>query len=142
MIFAHDLLRSDAAEIGRLRRHPEEDIFGIQLTGTPDELRRCARLLHALPGFSFDFIDLNAGCPQEVAVNKRCGFSIAQGRRIRACLAELYVACHPFHTPVGVKTRIGDFNGESRLEALFDRDLVDGTAELITLHGRTARQRY
>lgn len=57
-----NLLQGHAAEWALLRRHPSEDIFGIQVCGGySDSVSRCAQLLEdevASKG-GIDFVDIN-----------------------------------------------------------------------------------
>lgn len=51
-----------ASEWALTKRHPSEDLFGVQLCGAyPDSMARCCQLLDDL--VSVDFVDLNFGCP-------------------------------------------------------------------------------
>jgi tRNA-dihydrouridine synthase 3 len=58
-----------------LRRHEEEDIFGVQICGSyADTVSRAAELIER--ECTIDFIDLNLGCPIDVVVNKGGGSSL------------------------------------------------------------------
>ena len=61
MVFARFLLRRNPVEKARLRRHPSEKLFGVQLRDEPNRRRSQRRRLAAEAGA--DFIDLNCGCP-------------------------------------------------------------------------------
>ena len=62
MAMCTNLLQGHAAEWALLRRHPSEDIFGIQVCGGySDSMSRCAQLLEdevASKG-GIDFVDIN-----------------------------------------------------------------------------------
>ncbi|CAG2122280.1 unnamed protein product, partial [Medioppia subpectinata] len=61
MAMASNLLEGQQSEWALLRRHPSEDIFGVQICGAnPQVMSRCAQLLHET--CSVDFIDVNMGC--------------------------------------------------------------------------------
>jgi len=50
------------SEWALLKRHPSEDIFGVQICGGhPDSVARCVQLLD--DNIDADFIDINMGCP-------------------------------------------------------------------------------
>lgn len=58
-----------------LRRHEEEDIFGVQICGSyADTVARAAEMIERQ--CTVDFIDLNLGCPIDVVVNKGGGSSL------------------------------------------------------------------
>ena len=50
------------SEWALLKRHPSEDIFGVQICGAhPDSVARWVQLLD--DNIDADFIDINMGCP-------------------------------------------------------------------------------
>ena len=54
-----------------LRRHPSEDLFGVQICGPyPDTVELVDNEC------SVDFIDINMGCPIDIVVNKGAGSSL------------------------------------------------------------------
>ena len=58
-----------------LRRHPSEDLFGVQICGPyPDTVARKVELVDN--ECSVDFIDINMGCPIDIVVNKGAGSSL------------------------------------------------------------------
>lgn len=58
-----------------MRRHEEEDIFGVQICGSyADTVARAAELIER--ECTFDFIDINLGCPIDVVVSKGGGSSL------------------------------------------------------------------
>ncbi|GIY31903.1 tRNA-dihydrouridine(47) synthase-like [Caerostris extrusa] len=64
MCVALSLLQGQPSEWALLKRHYTEDIFGIQLCGShPDVMTRCCQVLSE--NVSFDFVDINMGCPLE-----------------------------------------------------------------------------
>lgn len=60
MTVASNLLEGKPSEWALLKRHPEEDVFGVQIAaGYPDQFTRVCELLEAQT--TVDFVDLNMG---------------------------------------------------------------------------------
>lgn len=67
--------QGQASEWALLRRHEEEDLFGVQICGShADTVSRAAELIER--ECTIDFIDLNLGCPIDLVVNKGGGSSL------------------------------------------------------------------
>ncbi|PNH03353.1 tRNA-dihydrouridine(47) synthase [NAD(P)(+)]-like [Tetrabaena socialis] len=63
--------QGQASEWALLKRHPCEDIFGVQVCGGyPDALARVGQLLGEQ--VAVDFVDINMGCPIDLARNAFC----------------------------------------------------------------------
>ncbi|GAB5036802.1 trna-dihydrouridine synthase [Nannochloropsis oceanica] len=76
MALANNLLGGQKSETALLRRHPCEDVFGIQLAGAhPDMMTRTTELL-VREGIKADFIDLNLGCPLDLVNNQATCLSV------------------------------------------------------------------
>lgn len=67
MALATNLLQGHAAEWALLKRHPEEDLFGVQVCGGfGDSMAACAQLIEE--NCQVDFVDVNFGCPIDVII--------------------------------------------------------------------------
>ena len=69
------LLQGKTSEWALLKRHPEEDVFGIQVTaGHADQFTRVSELIEQFT--SCDFLDLNLGCPLDLVCNTGAGAAL------------------------------------------------------------------
>uniref|UniRef100_A0ABK0LDR3 tRNA-dihydrouridine(47) synthase [NAD(P)(+)] n=1 Tax=Rattus norvegicus TaxID=10116 RepID=A0ABK0LDR3_RAT len=77
MAMCTNLLQGQMSEWALLKRHPCEDIFGVQLEGAfPDTMTKCAELLNRT--IDVDFVDINVGCPIDLVYKKLHGRSREQ----------------------------------------------------------------
>lgn len=75
MSMAFNLQCGQPSEWALLRRHVQEDVFGIQVAGNAsDMMTRCAQLLERET--VSEFVDLNCGCPIDVVCNRGAGSSL------------------------------------------------------------------
>ncbi|CAB3986109.1 tRNA-dihydrouridine(47) synthase [NAD(P)(+)]-like, partial [Paramuricea clavata] len=80
MAMCTNLLQGMQSEWALMKRHPSEDIFGVQLCGSfPDTMSKCAELLQSKT--EIDFIDVNVGCPIDLVFNKGAGSALMERSR-------------------------------------------------------------
>ncbi|AYU77799.1 conserved hypothetical protein [Leishmania infantum JPCM5] len=139
MAVVFNLNRLQKSEWSLLRRHESEDIFGIQLAvSRPQEAATFAQALEA-SGFSYDFLDINCGCPVEKIVKSGCGCGLwKRTGRLRDVVESL--AIHQSR-PVAIKCRIGLDEDTPTLHQQIHRYSTWGAAA-VTVHGRSRKQRY
>ncbi|GFS00405.1 tRNA-dihydrouridine(47) synthase [NAD(P)(+)] [Elysia marginata] len=139
MALVTQLLKAKQSEWSLIKRHPCEDIFGVQVCGSyPDTMTRCAQLLTET--CSVDFIDINCGCPIDLIYRKGCG-SALMGKATKLeqiCRSMIGVMGS---TPLTVKLRKGVFDDRNVAHQIIPR-LRDAGVELVTVHGRSREQRY
>jgi len=140
MVMVPFLLKGDRVEARKLRRHPDEKLFGIQLVGRGDSLADAAEFVARR--CSCDFVDLNAACPQPCSVDRQCGAALA-GRpsALRASAQKMAEILRRYGLPMTCKLRIGDMQG--RLNGIRNAAaLAEVGVAGILMHGRTGLQRY
>ncbi|GET87592.1 hypothetical protein, conserved [Leishmania tarentolae] len=139
MAVVFNLNRLQKSEWSLLRRHESEDIFGIQLAvSRPQEAATFAQALES-SGFSYDFLDINCGCPVEKIVKSGCGCGLwKRTGRLRDVVENL--AIHQSR-PVAIKCRIGLDEDTPTLHQQIHRYSTWGAAA-VTVHGRSRQQRY
>eukprot|EP00768_Dysnectes_brevis_P001428 gnl/Dysnectes_brevis/1362_a1531_1241.p1 GENE.gnl/Dysnectes_brevis/1362_a1531_1241~~gnl/Dysnectes_brevis/1362_a1531_1241.p1 ORF type:complete len:525 (+),score=205.30 gnl/Dysnectes_brevis/1362_a1531_1241:55-1629(+) len=149
MAMATSILRGERWEGQKLKRHPDEKVFGIQIAGRPHELARVAEFLGSeisQGNMSADFIDINAACPQDVATSVGAGAMLcSRPTALWKAVDATADALEPYGIPLTAKIRAGDLwgsmNGLESLAAGKDTHSIDRLSGLF-VHGRTARQRY
>ena len=97
-------LEGKTSEWALLKRHPEEDVFGVQVAaGFPDQFTRVCEVLEAHT--TVDFVDLNLGCPLDLICKKGAGaFLMKRENKLKECLEGItsVLSC-----PVTIKMRTG-----------------------------------
>eukprot|EP00192_Tetraselmis_astigmatica_P003337 CAMPEP_0117659752 /NCGR_PEP_ID=MMETSP0804-20121206/6600_1 /TAXON_ID=1074897 /ORGANISM="Tetraselmis astigmatica, Strain CCMP880" /LENGTH=545 /DNA_ID=CAMNT_0005466431 /DNA_START=56 /DNA_END=1694 /DNA_ORIENTATION=- len=138
MAMATNLLQGHKSEWALLKRHPCEDLFGIQICGGyPDAIANTAELLE--DNLSMDFLDVNCGCPIDLVCHKGAGSALlTKLERLESVVraGSSVVSC-----PFTFKTRKGFFDHTNVAHTFVDKAAGWGAAAL-TLHGRTRAQRY
>ena len=137
MVFARHLLAGDPLEKARLRRAANEAFFGVQIaTNEIDEGRGAIRLAHEAGA---DFVDLNCGCPIYEATRRGLGSALLRNPEKLAALVAGLAEGSPL--PLSVKVRIAP-EGRDVNVLKVTQLLRDAGAAAVTIHGRTAEQRY
>ena len=106
MALADQLLSGKPAEWALLKRHPCEDVFGVQIAaGHADQYTRVGELLANEENMEIDFVDLNLGCPIDLVCEKGAGASLMlRERKLKGSLEGLskVLPC-----PITIKMRTG-----------------------------------
>jgi nifR3 family TIM-barrel protein len=138
MALAQNLLQGQNSEWALMRRHRDEDVFGVQLAGSnPEMLSRAAEIVART--CEVDFIDLNAGCPIDLIYQRGAGCAL-MGRGSKFCRTVASMS-HVSDIPLSVKMRMG-VDLESRNAHDLIPKIARSGAAWITVHGRTRKQRY
>jgi tRNA-dihydrouridine synthase 3 len=142
MAVASCILEGKPQEWALLKRHPEEDIFGVQLAaGYPDQFTRACELIEAHA--KVDFVDLNLGCPLDLICNKGAGACLMlRENRLKPALQGI---TSTLTCPVTVKMRTGWDTAKPIAHMLVPRIQswgLGGGIGAIMVHGRSRLQRY
>nr|XP_054767655.1 tRNA-dihydrouridine(47) synthase [NAD(P)(+)]-like [Lytechinus pictus] len=138
MAMCTNLLQGQTSEWALLKRHPSEDVFGVQLCGAfPDTMTKCAELLNNT--IDIDFIDVNVGCPIDMVYHKGAGSGLMN--RMGKFQEIVRGMSSVLDVPLTVKMRTGVHN-ESRIAHKIIPRVYEWGASVVTVHGRTREQRY
>jgi len=141
MALSTNLLEGKASEWALLKRHPSEDIFGVQLAAAhPDQFTRVSELVEKYT--DVDFVDMNLGCPLDLLCNKGAGAALMmRERKLKGALEGM---SNNLSCSITVKMRTG-----WNIHKPFAHELVpkiqswniDGLSAIM-VHGRSRLQRY
>ena len=137
MAYARQVIRRSRPEMALLRKHPDEENFGVQIAAgsSPDAVK--AGCIAAERGATF--VDLNAGCPIHDTVRRGMGATLLRRSAALARMVEAMVEGIP--VPITVKIRSGW--RENHVNASEIARLVEEAgARSLTIHARTREQRY
>jgi len=139
MALAANLNATQKSEWSLLRRHKSEKIFGVQVACSKGfEASRLAALLEASE-FSFDYVDINCGCPVDLIVRKGCGCGLWERRGRMRDVVKTLVAGQG--RPVTIKCRVGPDETDPQLHKIIG-EYASWGADAVTIHGRSRKQRY
>ncbi len=132
MTMSTNLLRLRKAEWALLKRHPSETLFGIQIAG--GYVNSVTRSIEAIDkcGLSYDFIDLNLGCPlDEICIGKRSGAGLMNRPYHLRCISRSIVGMT--NKPVTVKMRKGfwhEYPNAKQIVQVLERDGISAVGVL------------
>mmetsp|Transcript_21392 Transcript_21392/g.50927 ORF Transcript_21392/g.50927 Transcript_21392/m.50927 type:complete len:701 (-) Transcript_21392:22-2124(-) len=141
MAVVTNLLEGKPSEWALLKRHPSEDVFGIQLAAAHiDQFTRVSELVEKFT--DVDFVDMNLGCPLDLLCQKGAGAALMmREKKLKGALEGMskHLSCS-----ITVKMRTG-----WNIHRPFAHELVPkiqswNTSGLaaIMVHGRSRLQRY
>lgn len=108
-------------------------IFGKK----PEHFAKAAKILEEL---GVDAIDINMGCPAKKVVSSDHGSALLEKPDLACRIVEATVKATTL--PVSVKTRLGTKCRDMKFIVDYAKMLENAGAQLITIHGRTAKQMY
>ncbi|WP_126992892.1 tRNA dihydrouridine synthase [Thermosipho globiformans] len=134
MISAESVIRNLKINEYYFPKPEEKDKVAIQIFGSdPFVMAKAASMLENMGAW----IDINAGCPVKKVVKKGAGSALLKDlNRLKDIIKQVKsaVSCK-----VSVKVRLGFERDE--FEKIYDT-VVDAGADMIAVHGRTAKQMY
>lgn len=139
MAMSTNLLQGQMSEWALLKRHPSEDIFGIQVCGAfTDTMTRTAELIDEY--VDCDFVDINMGCPIDLVYNKGMGSGLMERNgRMKEIITGM--ASVMKNKSLTVKMRMGVHDGKQIAHKLIPK-VAEWGATAVTIHGRSRQQRY
>jgi nifR3 family TIM-barrel protein len=141
MITSRALVERNAETLRMIRFDAEEHPRSLQLYGV-DPATVAAAVRMVVEDDLADHVDLNFGCPVPKVTRRGGGAALPFKRRLFERIVSGAVrAAEPAGVPVTVKMRIGiDESHHTYLDA--GRIAADAGVAAVSLHGRTAAQRY
>ena len=145
MALADQLLAGKPSEWALLKRHPSEDVFGVQIAaGHADLYTRVAEILgkEEEENMAIDFLDMNLGCPLDMVCDKGAGASLMlRDKKLRGAIEGMAAV---LHCPITIKIRTGWNDNQPFAHELVPKIQswgIDGVGAIM-IHGRSRLQRY
>lgn len=136
------ILRGTARSLDLARTCDQDKPVGMQLYGSDPKLMAEGAVWAANHGATI--VDINMGCPVDKVVKRDGGSKLMcdVGRAVR--IAEAVRTALPSHIPLTSKMRLGwdEEAHENGNAAQLACELIDVGVAAITVHGRTAEQRF
>lgn len=120
----------------RLDFKQEELPYIVQLFGNEPPLFE--KTVQQFQNSGISGIDINMGCPAKKIVKANSGGSLMKERDLACRIVES--CARNSRLPVSVKTRLGWSDSDNLL--YFIQGMIDAGAQMITIHGRTYKQRF
>ena len=138
MVSANALKYNSKKTMALLDKADNEKKLNIQLFGGDSNIM-CEAALKLKNAFEIDIIDINMGCPMPKIT--KSGYGAALLLNPQKAGEIVYALKKRCGGTIGVKMRIG-FNGGDVDYVAFAKAMEDSGADLLTVHGRTAKQLY
>lgn len=137
MVSAKAILYNNKNTLELLKVEEKEYPIALQLFGSePETMAEAAKRLEE---GSFDFFDINMGCPVPKVVNNNEGSALMKNPKLAGEIVEAMVKA--VKKPVTVKFRAG-FTKETINAVSFAKVMEASGASAIAVHGRTREQYY
>jgi len=148
MALSGSIVDGAPSDLSLLRRHETEKCFGVQVAGGDIEvMTKVAQFIDEK--VDCDFVDINCGCPLDELHRKGAGSKLMGNEKklqgVVRCMSAV-LKTKPLTVKIRTahyedqKTKLLEYQG--RVAHTLVPQLEDWGASAVTLHGRTARQRY
>eukprot|EP00557_Chaetoceros_sp_GSL56_P012320 CAMPEP_0176477360 /NCGR_PEP_ID=MMETSP0200_2-20121128/579_1 /TAXON_ID=947934 /ORGANISM="Chaetoceros sp., Strain GSL56" /LENGTH=693 /DNA_ID=CAMNT_0017873161 /DNA_START=267 /DNA_END=2348 /DNA_ORIENTATION=- len=142
MAVAFNLLQGKAGEWALLKRHKDEDVFGIQIAAPHGDVYERISELIKNENIEIDFLDMNLGCPIDVICKTGAGARLMQrDHNLRDAIKGMgkHLSC-----PITVKIRTGWDENKPFAHNLVPKiqKWAMGNVGAVMVHGRSRLQRY
>ncbi len=136
MLYTKRLMNSPKSLEQELAKIEQERPISIQLIGS--DINALRKAIEYLESYSFDVIDINAGCPSKRAIQgKEGGYLLKNLPKLERILQ---VACKYSSRPVSLKTRLG-FHNSDKIDDLA-KIVNNSNISFLTIHARTVEGRF
>lgn len=112
----------------------------LQICGSGKSIEDVEGAVDILNSYDFDILDINSGCPARHTCNSGGGVSLMKPHRFRDLSNLVNTTIKKSNKPVSVKIRKG-WESEEGLKEII-KMIEDAGAIFITIHGRTAKDKY
>lgn len=146
MALSNTILEGGQAELALLRRHSSEKCYGVQVAGGDVEvMTKVAQFIDEQ--VDCDFVDINCGCPLDELHKRGAGSRLmAKQAHIEGIVRCMSGVLKTKALTLKMRTAHMEDNKMKEFAGRYAHRLVPQLEEwgvdAITLHGRTARQRY
>ena len=142
MAVAQNLLQGRNGEWALLKRHKDEDIFGVQIASAHGDMYERISEVIKNEELDIDFLDMNLGCPIDVICKTGAGAKLMQ--RDRSLRDALEGMSKNLSIPITVKIRTGWDEKKPFAHKLVPKIQRWGMGSVgcVMLHGRSRLQRY
>eukprot|EP00997_Jenningsia_sp_PLL12_P011196 NODE_870_length_1401_cov_46.540680_g725_i0.p1 GENE.NODE_870_length_1401_cov_46.540680_g725_i0~~NODE_870_length_1401_cov_46.540680_g725_i0.p1 ORF type:complete len:320 (-),score=77.71 NODE_870_length_1401_cov_46.540680_g725_i0:38-997(-) len=139
MAMAKNLLDGQKSEWSLLRRHSSENLFGLQVAVShADQAAWLGDVLEG-SGLSFDFVDINAGCPVDSICSRGVGTALLDKPARTAALCRSL--SEHVSRPITLKVRTGRDANKPFIHK-WAPEVHGWGLSAWTIHGRSRQQRY
>ena len=136
MLYTKRLMNSPKSLEQELAKIEQERPISIQLIGS--DINALRKAIEYLESYSFDVIDINAGCPSKRAIQgKEGGYLLKDLPKLENLLQ---IALKYSSRPVSLKTRLG-FDNSGKIDDLA-KIVNNSNINFLTIHARTVEDRF
>ena len=142
MAVATNLLQGKSGEWTLLKRHKDEDIFGVQIAAAHADVYERVSEVIKNENVEIDFLDMNLGCPIDVICQTGAGAKLMlRDNTLRDAVESMgkHLSC-----PITIKIRTGWDESKPFAHKLVPKiqQFGMGNVGAVMLHGRSRLQRY